>query len=42
MLCHGPVRVPADAQPGKAIMLVELPPTSRYKSFPTKIPVEIR
>ena len=38
---HGPVRVPDDAQPGSAIMRVELPKTSRYDSFPTDIPVVI-
>ena len=42
MLAHGSVRVPADAQPGQAIVRVELPRTSKYASFPTDIPVEIR
>jgi hypothetical protein len=42
MLSHGPVLVPSDAKLGKAIMRVELPKTSKYRSFPTDIPVEIR
>ena len=42
MLSHGPVRVPKDARPGKAIMRVEMPPTSRFKSFPTDLEVVIR
>jgi len=42
MLCHGPVRVPSDAKPGKAIMRIELPATSRYKSFPTDLEVIIK
>jgi hypothetical protein len=42
MLAHGPVRVPADAKKGPAIMRVELPETSTFRSFPTDIPVVIR
>ncbi len=42
MLSLGPVRVPKDARPGKAIMRVEMPPTSRFKSFPTDLEVEIK
>ena len=42
MLSHGPVRVPADAKPGPAIVRVEMPATSRFKSFPTDLPVVIR
>lgn len=41
MLSHGPVRVPADATPGPAKMIVELPSTSKYRSFPTEIPVNL-
>lgn len=42
MLYHGPVRVPEDAKKGKAVVRVELPPGSRYRSFPTDIPVTIQ
>ncbi|MDA1263534.1 MAG: hypothetical protein O2816_00475 [Planctomycetota bacterium] len=38
---HGPVRVPVDAEPGQAIMRVELPDTSKYKSFATDLEVTI-
>ncbi len=41
MLYHGPVRVPDNAQPGKATMLVEFPKGSKFRCFPTEIPVEI-
>jgi hypothetical protein len=41
MLHHGPVRVPADATPGKAIVRVELPPESKFNSAPTDIEVEL-
>jgi hypothetical protein len=41
MLTHGPVRVPADAQPGKAVIRVELPEGSRFHSVPTDIAVEL-
>jgi hypothetical protein len=41
MLHHGPVPVPNDAQPGKAIVRVELPEGSTYKSVPTDIEVEL-
>ena len=41
MLCHGPVRVPADALPGKAILRLELPSDSGYVSVPTDLPVEL-
>lgn len=41
MLCHGPVRVPEDAEKGKAIMRVEMPKSSSYTSFATDIPVTI-
>jgi hypothetical protein len=41
MLHHGPVRVPANAAPGKAIVRVELPETSKYTSVPIDIPVEL-
>jgi hypothetical protein len=42
MLIHGPVRVPADAKPGTAIVRVELPPSSRFRSFATDLEVTIR
>jgi hypothetical protein len=41
MLYHGPVRVPADARPGKAIVRVEFPKDSKYRSLPTDIAVEL-
>jgi hypothetical protein len=41
MLHHGPVRVPSDAQPGKAVLRVELPPGSTFTSVPTDIPVDL-
>ena len=41
MLHHGPVRVPSDAQPGKAVIRVELPKGSKYTSVATEIPVEL-
>jgi hypothetical protein len=41
VLCHGPVRVPADAAAGKAILRVELPQDSKYPSIPTDLTVEL-
>jgi hypothetical protein len=41
MLHHGPVRVPALARPGKAIVRVELPDGSTFKSVATDIEVEL-
>jgi len=41
MLHHGPVRVPDDAQPGKVIVRVELPESSKYRSATTDIAVEL-
>ena len=41
MLHHGQVRVPDDAQPGKAVVRVELPEGSKYASAATYIPVEL-
>jgi hypothetical protein len=41
MLHHGPVRVPSDAQPGKAVIRVELPKGSKYTSEATDIAVEL-
>jgi hypothetical protein len=41
MLYHGPVRVPADARPGKATIRVELSSESQFKSFPTDIEVTL-
>jgi hypothetical protein len=41
MLHHGPVRVPAAARPGKAIVRVEFPEGSTYESIATDIEVEL-
>ena len=41
MLYHGPVRVPAEARPCKAIVRVEFPKGSSYRSVPTDIDVEL-
>ena len=41
MLYYGPVRVPSTARPGKAVMRVELPSSSKFTSVPTDIPVEL-
>jgi hypothetical protein len=41
MLYHGPVRVPADALSGKAIVRVEFPERSTYRSLATDIDVEL-
>ncbi len=41
MLYHGPVRVPALARPGKAIVRGEFPEGSTYQSTPTDIEVEL-
>jgi hypothetical protein len=41
MLYHGPVRVPADARLGKAIIRVELSKESRFQSVPTDIEIEL-
>lgn len=41
MLYHGPVRVPSTAKAGKAVIRVELPPTSKYTSKATDISVEL-
>lgn len=41
MLHHGPVRVPDDALPGKAIIRVELPEGSKYASQLIEISVEL-
>ena len=41
MLCHGPVRVPSDAQPGEAIVRVRMKDGSKFASFTSDIPVEI-
>ena len=42
MLYHGPVRVPEDAQPGKATVRVEMPEGSKFRSIPTDLELEIR
>ena len=39
MLYHGPVRVPAAARPGKAMVRVEFPKGSTYQSVATDIEV---
>ena len=41
MLHHGPVKVPSDALPGKAVIRVELPKGSKYTSVATDIAVEL-
>ena len=41
MLYHGPVRVPSDAVPGKAIVRVQLQSNSKFKSIPTDIEVDL-
>lgn len=41
MLYHGPVRVPSDAPAGKAIVRVEFPSGSTFRSIPTDIQVEL-
>jgi hypothetical protein len=38
---HGPVRVDKDAKAGKAILRVELLETSKHKSIPTDVEVEL-
>ena len=39
---HGPVRAPKNCKTGAAKIVVEMPKTSKFASFPTEIPVEIR
>jgi hypothetical protein len=41
MLYHGPVRVPAQARPGNAIVRVEFPEGSTYRSVATDIEVQL-
>jgi hypothetical protein len=41
MLHHGPVRVPTEARPGKAIVRVEFPEGSTYESIATDIEVKL-
>jgi hypothetical protein len=41
MLYHGPVRVPMEARPGKAIVRVELGKESKFQSVATDIEVEL-
>jgi hypothetical protein len=41
MLYHGPVRVPAEARPGKAIVRVELAKGSQLQSLATDIDVDL-
>ena len=41
MLYHGPVRVPADAHPGNAIIRIDFPEHSTFNCVPTDIAVEL-
>ena len=41
MLYHGPVRVPAEARPGKAVVRVELAKESQFQSLATDIEVDV-
>ncbi|MGI9519607.1 MAG: hypothetical protein ACR2NP_21320 [Pirellulaceae bacterium] len=41
MLYHGPVRVPEDAAPGTATLIVRLQSDSVYECLPTEIEVEL-
>ena len=41
MLCHGPVRAPADARKGKAVIRFELAKDSGHDCVPTDLPVEL-
>jgi hypothetical protein len=41
MLYHGPVRVPMEARPGKAIVRVELTKESKFRSVATDLEVEL-
>jgi hypothetical protein len=41
MLYHGPVRVPAEAHSGKAVIRVELAKGSKFQSLATDIQVEL-
>ena len=41
MLYHGPVRVPEDARPGKAIVRVQLAKTTTFQSLETDIEVNL-
>ena len=41
MLYHGPVRVPADAAPGIATLIVRLQSDSVYECLPTEIELEL-
>ncbi len=41
MLYHGPVRVPADARAGKAVVRVQLTDKSKFKSVPTDIEITL-
>jgi len=41
MLYHGPVRVPEDARPGKAVFVCELSKKSAFTSLPTDVEVEL-
>jgi hypothetical protein len=41
MLYHGPVRVPAEARVGKAVIRVQLAKESKFQSLATDIEVEL-
>ena len=41
MLYHGPVRVPAEARIGKAVVRVQLAKESKFRSVATDIAVEL-
>jgi hypothetical protein len=41
MLYHGPVRVPEDARPGKAVVQVQLTKDSKFQALATDIEVEL-
>src|SRR5438874_204349 len=41
MLYHGPVRVPSDARPGKAIVRVDFSKGCSHRAIPTDIVVEL-
>jgi hypothetical protein len=41
VLYHGPVRVPVDAAPSKALLRLELPKDCGHIAVPTDLPVEL-
>ena len=42
MLYHGPVRVAADAKPGKALLRVRIEPGKGYQESETEIEVTLK